>query len=104
FIDGVRLASVPLAYPIGEPGLVFLDEFDALISRTAVNDDVIEVGVALKQDRADRLLYKPALIIIGCHNRDTRPWSPVRPGRLHTWCFVRPRPARFPRWRGREVR
>ncbi len=56
---------IRFAHPIGKPGLVLLDDFDAAIGGAAVDDDVFQVRVALEQHRADSFLDVLCLVIEG---------------------------------------
>ncbi len=62
-VNGPRLAIVLFAHPIGEPRLVLLDDLDAAVSRTAIDDHVFQVGISLEQNGTDGLLQKPGLIV-----------------------------------------
>src|SRR5262245_40289061 len=70
--DGVILPAVFFALPICQMALVFLYYFYTLVGRAAVHDDVFEVRVALVEDRADRVLEIPSLVVRRCDNREFR--------------------------------
>src|SRR6516162_11451150 len=97
------LSSIFLANPIGKPGFILLDYVDTLIGRAAVDDDIFQIRVTLKKDRADRLLDELALVVAGRDDRDARPRAPVGPRWRQGRRLERPRPTRLTGRRGRQV-
>lgn len=61
-IDRCRLSVIFLAYPPGQMAFVFLNDRDAAIAATAVDDDVFEVGIVLAEDGEAGLLEKGRLV------------------------------------------
>ena len=80
FVESVRLTMILLAHPIGQPVFVSPDDIDGAVGRAAVHDDVLEIGVALKEDGADCLLDELALIVARRDDGDARPGRAVGPG------------------------
>ena len=61
-VDRIRLTLVGLGDPPGEPILVASDHVDGLVGRSAVDDHVLEVRIALIQHRANRPLDEMPLV------------------------------------------
>ena len=79
---------------------VFPDDIDGAVCRAAVHDDVFEVGVALEEDGADRLLDELALVVARRDNGDARPGRAVGLGGRQGRRLHRPWPASLAyRWR-----
>ena len=55
FVDGVVHAVVRLADPTRNLLFVFPDNLDRAIGRAAVDDEILEIGIILTEDRADGL-------------------------------------------------
>ncbi len=73
-VDGMRLASIGLTDPIRQPVFILTDDVHAAVIGAAVNDDILNVGVVLVQDRQDGLLQELGLIVRWSNNADPRPW------------------------------
>ena len=74
-VEGVGLAVVLFADPIGEMLLVFFDDVDAAVGAATVDEDVFEVGVALAEDGVDGLLEVLRLLIAGGDDGEARSHS-----------------------------
>src|SRR6516225_146140 len=72
-VDGVRLAAIFLAYPVGQPALVFPNNFDTPICAAAVDDDVFQIRIILIENRVYRLLDEGSLVEGWRDNRNS--WS-----------------------------
>ena len=55
FVEGVVHAVVRFGDPAGELGLVFTDDVEGAVGGTAVDDEVFEIGVVLREDGLDGL-------------------------------------------------
>lgn len=74
----MALALVRFTYPVSELFLVFLDDLHAAVGAAAVDDDVLQVGVVLQQDRADGLFQVLHLVVGGGDDADLGPGGTVR--------------------------
>jgi hypothetical protein len=92
-VDRARLPAVGRALPVIEPRTVAAQHLRGAVGAAPVHHQVFEVGVALRQDGADRLLDERPLIERGRHHRDAWPAARRRYGG-HGGRHVRPRPAR----------
>ena len=52
-------------------------DFDTLVGGTPIDDNVFDVGIALKQHGADGFLNKSALVVARSNDRDARPLRSV---------------------------
>src|SRR5207253_2911711 len=85
-----------------QPPLVLPNYLDAVVRAAAVNDDVLQVGVALQQHGADGLLDELPLVVRRRHDADPGPGRRVvRPPRRTR--LLRPRPAGLARRRRRAL-
>ena len=72
FVDRMALPPVWLAHPVSQPGFVLTNNFTASVRAVPVNDDVFEVRIILKQNRADGLFDEPCLVVRGSNDADFR--------------------------------
>src|SRR5215470_5507268 len=72
FVDGVHLAAVFFAHPVGKPPFVTTKDGHSLVCASAIENDVFEVRIALIQDRENRFFYESALVIRGGDDTDFR--------------------------------
>jgi hypothetical protein len=70
FVDGVSLALVWLGHPPSQAIAVSLDDLKAPIIRSAIYDDIFELGIVLREYRLDGFFQKIGLIIRWRNNRD----------------------------------
>ena len=61
-IEGGALAPVGLAYPVREPRRIFLDDIHGPVGAAAVQDEVLEIGIPLQQDRSQRRFQELRLV------------------------------------------
>ncbi len=61
-VDGIGLPFVFLALPICQAISVFLDDFQAAVAGTAINDDVFNVWVILLEHAKHGLLKEARLV------------------------------------------
>ena len=66
FAQRMALASVLFAHPPSEMFFVLSDNLDTLIRAPAVNNDVLQVGITLQQNRANGLFEVLSLIVRWC--------------------------------------
>src|SRR5438034_1056636 len=71
-VDRMALSPVGFAYPVAQVLLVLPDHPDALICAATVDDDVLEVRIALVEHRANGPLDERALVEGRCDDRDAR--------------------------------
>jgi hypothetical protein len=76
------------------PPLIFPDDFEAVVSRTAVDYKVFEIRIPLQQNRSDGLFDKPALIERGSDHTDLGPRLAAGRRPLNRRRFDGPWPAR----------
>ncbi len=77
-VDCLALALVGLADNVGQPVAVGAEDVECAVGRTAVDDDVLDVRVALREYRPDRLLEILALVSRRRDDRDARPGGAAR--------------------------
>src|SRR5437588_8577380 len=58
----MTLAAILFAYPPCQLRFIFADNLDTLIRAAAVDNDVFEVRVILRQDRLDRFLEEISVV------------------------------------------
>ena len=71
-VDRLRLTTVFLTDPISKMGLIPLDDIDAAVRTTPINDDTLQIRVVLFQDLFNRLRQVLRLIVRRHHNADAR--------------------------------
>src|SRR5207247_4919907 len=102
-IKRISLPIVSLREPSGKKPFILSDLGNGVVGASAVHNYILEVRVTLEKDRPDRLLDKLALVIVGCHDRYTRPGFALRHCVRKLWALDRPRPTGFPGRRGRQL-
>src|SRR5205823_3987717 len=70
---GIRLSFVLSAVPIGQLRLMAADDVDRAVDAAAVEDEVLEIGIALVENAAQRGLDEFALIERRRDDGDARP-------------------------------
>jgi len=70
--DGIRCAGIFFRYPIGQALIVSPDDFDGIVGRAAINHDVFQIGVILRQHRLHREIDEAALVVRGRDDADSR--------------------------------
>jgi hypothetical protein len=63
FVDRVALAPVLFTYPMCKPPFILLDDVHAFIRASAIYDNVLNVGIALKQNRSNGFFQELSLIV-----------------------------------------
>ena len=62
-VDGMRLAPVRLAFPMGQVAFVFADDVHAAVGGAAVDDDVLQPRIPLIQHGQDGSLQEAGLVV-----------------------------------------
>ena len=62
-VDGIALTVVLLATPIMKITVVLLDDLAAAVGTPAIHHNILEVGIALEQDRADGFFEILGLVV-----------------------------------------
>src|SRR5882724_2020585 len=72
-VQGVVDAFIGLADPPRNLFLVFADDIGGAVGRGSIYDEVLQVGVALIDDGANRVLNITRSVVYGGHHGDARP-------------------------------
>ena len=62
-VDCIRLTPVGLGDPPGKPVGIALDDIQRAIGGSAIDDEVFQVGIILRQHRLDGLFEETSLVI-----------------------------------------
>src|SRR3546814_3193853 len=81
-VEGVADAAVLFADPVILRAKASLDQLDRTVGRTAVDDDVLEVGEGLPLDAGDRSIERGASVEADGDETDLRPGSAAVAGWL----------------------
>src|ERR1035437_10782445 len=102
-VDCVCHTAIRLTDPVSQPLFVFSNDFNTAVRASAVDDDVFQIWVSLKEDRTNTFFDKFTLVEQRSVDADLGPRPALR-GRPagQRGSFLRPRPAGFTCWRRRQ--
>ena len=64
-VDGIGLTAIGFRDPPGKAVGIFFDDFHAAIIRSAIHNDIFDIGIILRQHRADGVFQELGLVIRG---------------------------------------
>src|SRR2546427_12941186 len=91
----MALTVIRFAHPAGKPGFVPLDNLHGVVHAPSINDDILQVWVALQEHGADGRFDELALIVRWRDDTDAWPEGTVRHGVGKAGTLPCPWPARF---------
>ncbi len=93
-VDSGVLAVVGLTHCIAQPPSVFVDDLPTVVCAAAVDDDALEVWIALQQHRTNGGLEEITLVVRRSYDGDARPGEPSGSHVVDLGALRGPRPAR----------